>query len=473
LIFRDFKKAMIRKGYALAIIFSVFITALPVPNPAAAGQDDLNKIFRNVTGISPEDVKSSSGKSVLTLYDAYVLSLHRGEGLAIAGEDFMQAAARRRQAFGSFLPKISLKAQKIFPEDNVRNQSIVSGSGVSLYGRQPIVTGLDEWSAFKLARSDMAYRRMQIGEATNAVLLDVARSFYQLLQVEFSLKNREEVIVLHRRMLSELHRRVAVGRSRRSEVLKTLSQVAMLEAEVQSLKNARERALRDFQTVTNTPPGGKIADYVSMDDPPPLNKAEDALARRWDIKSSEYGLEIAQAKLSAARGGHLPSLYLEGAYRLYQENSTGPRDYYVGLGAELPLFSGGITSARVSEAESLVRQTTLRKSNVTRRALQDITDAAEGYRSSGEEAVAYRKALDAADKNYKSTVREYGLNLVTILDVLTSLTLLRQTRDDYERMVLQHRLDRIRLGVATGEFTGKGIAALKNAVAGPVNEGRP
>lgn len=462
---------MTRHRCGAAAVFALFITLLPFPVQVRAGSGDLQKIFRDVTGTGPSDLREASGKGVLTLFDAYILSLHRGEGLSIAGEDFMQASARRRQAFGSFLPRISLKAQKIFPEDNVRNQSVVNGSGVSLYGRQPIITGLDEWSAFTLARSDMAFRKMQIGEAANAVLLDVARSFYQLLQVEFSLKNREEVIVLHRRMLSELNRRVAVGRSRRSEVLKTLSQVAMLEAEVQSLKNARERAVRDFQTVTNTPPGRKIADYASIADPPPLKNAEDALTGRWDIKSSEYGVEIAQAKLNAARGGHLPSLYLEGAYRLYQENSSGPRDYYVGLGAELPLFSGGITSARVSEAESLVRQTKLRKSLAVRRALQDITDAQEGYRSSGEEAVAYRKALDAAEKNYRSTVREYGLNLVTILDVLTSLTLLRQTRDDYERMVLQHRLDRIRLGVATGEFTGKGVMVLKNAVAATGDEG--
>ncbi|HQP49787.1 MAG TPA: TolC family protein [Spirochaetota bacterium] len=462
---------MTRTRRTVATVYALLVFILPFPAQVSAGPADLQKIFRDVTGTGPADLKESSGRSVLTLYDAYILSLHKGEGLAIAGEDFLQAAARRRQAFGSFLPRISLKAQKIFPEDNVRNQSAVSGSGVSLYARQPIITGLDEWSAFKLARSDMAFRRMQIGEAANVTLLDVARSFYQLLQVEFSLKNREKVIGLHRRMLAELNRRVAVGRSRRSEVLKTLSQVAMLEAEVQSLKNMRERAVRDFQTITNTPPGKKIADYVSIDDPPPLKKAEDALTRRWDIKSSEYGLEIAEAKLCAARGGHLPSLYLEGAYRLYQENSTGSRDYYVGLGAELPLFSGGITSARVSEAESLVQQAKLRKSLVTRRALQDITDALEGYRSSGEEAVAYRKALDAAERNYGSTVREYGLNLVTILDVLTSLTLLRQTRDEYERMVLQHRLDRIRLGVATGEFIGKGVLVLKNAVAGTGKEG--
>ncbi|HQO03740.1 MAG TPA: hypothetical protein PLI62_15860, partial [Spirochaetota bacterium] len=143
---------MTRTRRTVATVYALLVFILPFPAQVSAGPADLQKIFRDVTGTGPADLKESSGRSVLTLYDAYILSLHKGEGLAIAGEDFLQAAARRRQAFGSFLPRISLKAQKIFPEDNVRNQSAVSGSGVSLYARQPIITGLDEWSAFKLAR---------------------------------------------------------------------------------------------------------------------------------------------------------------------------------------------------------------------------------------------------------------------------------------------------------------------------------
>ena len=56
---------------------------------------------------------------------------------------------------------------------------------------------------------------------------------------------------------------------------------------------------------------------------------------------------------------------------------------------------------------------------------------------------------------------EYRLNQVTILDVLTSLTNLQTVRDDYERVLLQLKLNRVRLGIAVNEFTGEKIKILR------------
>ena len=74
---------------------------------------------------------------------------------------------------------------------------------------------------------------------------------------------------------------------------------------------------------------------------------------------------------------------------------------------------------------------------------------------------SFKKALDAADNNYRAILGEYRLNLVTLLDVFSALTTLESARDDYERTVLENCLSRIRLGVATGEFYGKGINKLR------------
>jgi hypothetical protein len=67
---------------------------------------------------------------------------------------------------------------------------------------------------------------------------------------------------------------------------------------------------------------------------------------------------------------------------------------------------------------------------------------------------------------------EYRLNLTSILDVLTALSALQTARDDYERIVLQHRINRIRLGVATNEFSGDGIHSLKKAIDAVGDAGR-
>ena len=57
-------------------------------------------------------------------------------------------------------------------------------------------------------------------------------------------------------------------------------------------------------------------------------------AGRWDVKAASEEVEAAKSRLCAAWGGHLPSLYLEGTYRIYQEHRAG-RDYYGAIGADV------------------------------------------------------------------------------------------------------------------------------------------
>jgi outer membrane protein TolC len=169
---------------------------------------------------------------------------------------------------------------------------------------------------------------------------------------------------------------------------------------------------------------------------------------------------LARARQLSSLSGHLPAVYLEGSYRFFREEKAGP-EFYGALGAELPLIDGGVTIARIKEAESLKRQASLRLAQTKRTALQDVEETLAAYRSSLHEVESFTKALDAAETDYRAVVREYGLNLVTLLDVFNALTSLAASRDDYEQSVLNHCLERIRLGVAVGEFPGPGISLLR------------
>jgi outer membrane protein len=131
------------------------------------------------------------------------------------------------------------------------------------------------------------------------------------------------------------------------------------------------------------------------------------------------------------------------------------------VGAELPIFSGGVVSARIRETESALRQAGLRLGNARRLAAQDIIDSYQSWETSAQEVEAYRRALLAARENYQATLGDYRYNLVTVLDVITSLTSLQGAQDDYDRVLLQHRLNRVRLGIATGEFSGDGVRVLR------------
>ncbi len=440
--------------------FLAVLIVFGITSYSAAGEKTDALLFE-ATGISGADIDRAGKKEALNLFDVYVLAVSGTEGMAIEGEYALQADARRRQALGLFLPKVSLKAVRTLSEVD-RTTPSAQRSTVNLYARQNLLTGLDEYSSFKGSAAEQRYRRFLLHDSASRLLLDTATIYLKALQIEKNLKNREKTLEHYRGIAGELRRRVAVGRSRQSELLRTNSQIYKIEAEIESLQNEYFKTRTSLTITAGVSKDKRLAEDVYLPPAPALHRDIDKLIdKRFDIKAAFEGLEIARSRLLAAQGGHLPSLYLEGTYRLYQQYETG-RDFYAGLGAELPIFSGGITSARVSEASSVRRQAELRLEQSRRIARQEIEEAYSSHFSSLHEMESFKKALDAADNNYRSILGEYRLNLVTLLDVFNALTTLESARDDYERTVLESCLSRVRLGVATGEFPNDELSMLRD-----------
>lgn len=436
---------------------------LIISSPMTSNGDDRGKIAKlleEVTGITDADVIKAREKRVLTLFDVYALAVKKTEAMAIEGEKYVQAETRRSQAIGAMLPRVSLRATKIFPETKTGTYTS-SKTVVSLYARQPIITGLQEWYSYKGSQYEIRLRRYELYHNAGMFLFEVAQYFYRVLQIEQTLEDKEEIIALYKKTMDELRRRVRVGRSRQTELLRVNTEIFKLEADIKSLQKELESARMALSALSSISPKSalKEGDLSGFNRSP--EKLKDLMRDRWDIRAAREEVRFAETRLRVEQGGHLPNIYLEGYYRIYQRDKTG-RDYYGALGAELPLFSGGIVSARIREAESAQRQAELRLSRTTRNAETDIRDAYQRWESTKKEMEAYRNALETAERNYQAIMREYRLNLVTILDVFAALTSLYNAREDYETIRLQNSLNRIRLGVAVSEFSGSDIQQLRD-----------
>jgi outer membrane protein len=457
---------------------------------AAAPPDSVMKMLHRVTGVTGDDVAASRAAKELALFDAYALSVFNTETMSIEGENSVQAALEREQAVTSFLPRLSLKANKAFPEQK-KNWSSLARSAVSLNARLPLLTGLDEASRIKASVSGVKLRELELYNSAGRLLDEVASAYYGVLLLRQGLRNGEQVLGLHTQMIAELRRRVDIGRSRQSDLQRTRSQMYALEAQIKSLRNSLSHAEMALGSLTGAPAGAALRDAADL--PAPAYALADeavVMEKRWDVKAAREQVEQAKAGLLSAYGQHLPSAYIEGSYMLYQEkpkstltdrtmdamrltspssvlsssySKTRYRDYFISFGVELPILGNDITFAKVRQAHSVKRQADLGLSKTTRLARQDFIDSYRTWESSVGELAAYRQALASAEENYRLVAAEYRMNQVTILDVLTSLTSLQGARDDFERARLQGRLDRVRLGIAAGEFYGDNIRALRPA----------
>ncbi len=435
----------------------LFIILILFSSSAFSRSSDDNYILQ-IHGIGEEDLRNSSSLKKVSFYDAYVLALSKNENVAIERESSIQADLKRQEAFGAFLPRVSLKGAKMFPDNGAGSQM----TGISLYARQNIFTGLTEYARFKSAGYEQKMRKSILLYISGRLLLDISRDFYSALQLEQSIKNREEMFQLYKGISLELKRRARLGRAKDSEVLLTESQMQKIEAEILSLKNDLNRVRLSLLNLSGIKTETDLEDSLVLSDPDKgLEEMLNSLSLRPEVVAAGYEVEMAKQNLMEAKGGHLPSAYLEGSYNLYSKNKNA-RDYSASLGVELPIFNGGITRARVKENESRLRQAELKLSAIQGDAANEITDAWESWESSASQVKAYREALTMAEKSYNAVMKEYRLNLTGIIDVFNSLKELQSGQDEYQRRRLQHTVNRIRLGVACGEFEGSKFQVMKD-----------
>ena len=426
----------------------------------------LEELLFPAAGITREDVSAASERKTKSLFDLYALAVARTERMAIEGENGVQAEAHRSAAFGKFLPSVNLSASKVYPSVNA-GSGFAPKSTVALYAQQNIMTGLSEISQYRKAGSEMKMREYTLRNSAGQLLLEVAAAHTNLVRITKTIRNREKIRENYRGIEGELRKRVAIGRSRPSELLQVQSQIYLLNAQIDSANNTLRQAQNVLSYLTGMPQPIAVEEEFSGGDrlSPPDAEPASLAAARFDVKAAQEQLDMASAGLTAAYGGFTPDIYISAGDRLYQKTMNG-HDYYVGLNATMPLFGGGQTLSAVKEARSQVRQAELTLSQTKRKAAQEITDAAGDYRSTKDQIEAYRKALDSAEMNYRTLLDEYRLKLVTIVDVLTALTNLETARDSYEGIVIDHAYSRISFGVAAGELAGPGAEKLRGANGG-------
>ncbi len=140
----------------------------------------------------------------------------------------------------------------------------------SLYARQNLLTGLDEYSSFKGSAAEQRYRRYLLYDNAGGLLLDTATVYLKALQIEKNLKNREKTLEHYRGIAGELRRRVAVGRSRQSELLRTNSEIYKIEAQIESLQNSYVQTRTSLATVAGVPRDRRLLEDVCLPPAPEI-----------------------------------------------------------------------------------------------------------------------------------------------------------------------------------------------------------
>jgi len=396
--------------------------------PAAAQADDLLQSYQNARSSDPQYAAAESSRAV--------------------------AAERPVQARANLLPDIggSVGVDRL-DRGGAGGASRTGSWGVSL---NQSLFSLGNYSALRGAKAQDRAGGFTLESAGQNLITRTSAAYFNVLVQLETLTAAEAAETALKKQFDFASKRLEVGLAPITDVHEARAQYDGARANTILARNAVRDAYQALVEITGAP----VANLKGLpDDFKPALPSEkgvdawvaDALATNPDLKAQEASLEAAEAGVSTARAGHLPTLGLQATYGkaipgLYDNPAfVGSNDAStsVGLTLNIPIFTGFATQSGVRTALAQ-RDGAADAVEQTRRAIERSTrNAYQAVVAGISEVEARRLALVSAQSAYDASQVGLEVGTRTVLDVLNNQRTLFSAQQAYAQAkynFLQSRL---------------------------------
>ena len=426
-----------RRATASAVAIACALAACA---PACA--DDLLEVYRLARANDP----------VLAAADATRAGAHDLADLARAAllpQASATAAIGRRRDSGASAPTTSAHTTDV------------------ALGVAQVVFDAGLWSQLKAAHLAADAQDATLQAAQQALCLRAATAYFDALlaaDIVASVQANEDAFA---QQVAQSQQRYQAGLDAQVDVDQSRVYQALAHANTIAARQALVDALAAVAEITGSTPATlkTLRDELPLDAPVPADAqawAATALQGNPALWAARMGVAAAEGGIDAARAGHLPSL--SAGLNLGRPTGTpygsasARLSNSVALTLNVPLFAGGATQARVSQAVHQ-RDGARDSLEIARRGVERAAKAAYGSVVAGIGQVqATRDSVAAATASLAATRvgREVGNRTQT--DVLNAIQSLAQAQAAYAQARHQFILGRLQLQQAAGALTEADLA---------------
>lgn len=369
-------------------------------------------------------------------YSVDLMQLYRESRLedprVIASYSKVQSGVEQaRAAFGNLLPSVTANAGfNRIKQNNLQINEAYDSRKYTVGLTQPLYNKA-AWENYQRFKSLAIQADSESMEAQAEATVDLAQRYFAALATDDELelvqaerratqKNLDRVSALYSKQLAmvtdllDLKSRIdslaAQEVGARNQV--SLSRVALSEIVGRPVDERLSRVRSDVEFKV---PAQSLQHWVDL-----------AISANPSIKASESAQEAAEAALRAGKGGHYPTVNLNLSAQQTNEgynNSLAPQtdSYVAGVGVQIPIFSGGSTSARVRQLyqDQLTAEQQLIATR--RQVVKETTNAYLTADSSAEKIRANRNAVVSAEQSRIAAEKAFTYGVVNAVDVLTAV----------------------------------------------------
>ncbi len=354
-------------------------------------------------------------QETLTWEDCLKEAAENHPDLIIAYEEITQSKGDKTIAASSLFPQISADAAISTSHFKHSGSSKSSSYGVS--GEQLIFDGLKTVNDTRAASENIKAAKESYRFASSQVRWRLRTAFIGLLRAQSLVKITEDIRQIRKQNWELIKLRYESGMEHRGAFLTADANLAQAEFDIKSAKRAVEVAQQELikelgrSEFSSIEVNGNFAVEADIEEKPDFVKIADkhpnllkAVAQEnaalWNVKSS--------------KGDFLPTVSVNGD--LGKSGSSWPPDEFgsgAGLRVSLPIFSGGVRVARLSQAKSLYRQLQANERGTKDGLLVALRASWNDFEDAVDNIDVEKKFMAATEERSKISESQYSVGLIS------------------------------------------------------------
>ncbi|MCK8655348.1 TolC family outer membrane protein [Pseudomonas umsongensis] len=405
--------------------------------------------------------------SAMDLKQAWDLLQYQGPVYRAAVHE--KAAGEENRAIGKagLLPQVNASAYDNKVNGTQRQNGIdrdldYDSKGANVRLRQPLFNK-QKMAEYRQGKQRADYSVAVFDAKSQDAAVRLAESYFDVLLASETISLAQSKLSAFEEQLASAKRRMELGAGTVTDIDESAARRDLAEVELIEAQDNLVNARRKLEEYIGETPESLTTLRPTFDTPPLLpSDLQDWLVKAQAdsplIHARRHGSDLAEEEVKRAKAGHWPTLdfvagYTAGDSQSISELNQRNRYGSIGLEVNIPLYSGGGTSALARQA-SANSYKALDELDATRQeVITGTTREYRGVQSGAQRIRALEKAVVSNERSLASTrkgFKEGGTS--TNSDVLNAEELLFVARHDLFEAKLRYLMSRLRLASSVGSL---------------------
>jgi len=397
------------------------------------------------------------------LMAVYQLALDSAPQLKSSSYKVDIGIAEKGQAFGQMLPQVTGTAN--WSENKLQQPG---GLGLQNYNGTRYFVSLSQtvmdfgkyWEWQRTQELTKQYDAEHL-DAQQTMMVDIVKRYFAILDAEDQIRfitMEKQATESHLQQINMLYAKQLAKVTDVYEVEARLDQISADQIEAESMLTTAREALKELTNMSivelsGLRPGiefkeidGKLEEWIEV-----------AKSSSPTLAAQRRAIAVASDNVAVQKAKYLPvvdfQLYFYDTNTGYQSQiiSNGvTKTQVAAINVTVPIFSGGVTTERVNEAQSTLGIKTEENEAKVRALIKETSDAFTLSNANAKRIRASQKALDSAGKSLEASQKGFQLGIKTIREVLEAQQAEYKAQRDLAKAKYNYISNRIRFLKAIG-----------------------